>query len=1237
VTILQGDIKLIASQVMSDTEVGGGGPSAEFIPDGVSNAIFPDISELDRAVGRVNLRKVFPFIDTNNLDGFYGANVIIAKPYEDPRVSVTLFSTGDTFDRRPEAASRMESYLAKGTTYSGYLFGNHIAGQMQVALLQRQEVADPVVGSTFVLTKNEGLSNEFSQFIRVTAVSSTIRTFTDSVEDFTRKQVILDISDPLQQDFPGFDAQRLDSALSYSGKTRTSDTLVADASRYYGTVKLREAASLGDYTIKGDGIYTQLVPSTRVEVPITDARMNQQLSTLTAAGGEQSLSLNLNFNTTQAMFVGGGILPGSLSVARGGITLTDSGGVLYNGGAQVGTVDYDNGILRLTTNVWGDAGTYTVTLTPATAPALVGQSVGLAVTAESQRLTWALTLDPIPARGSLTVSFRSLGRWYVLSDDGSGALRGTDSSYGAGTLNYSTGTVSVTLGAMPDVDSKIMLAWAPGATSTTVASVPQTSPNTRGFDAYLSLPTGSSIKPGSVTITWNDGAPRTATDSNGTLVGDATGAVFYGGQGSIRFRPNALPAPGTVLTIDITEATPQEGSVGAFTDGGANWTFSLGGSAVKANTVELSVPITYPVREFPGTDRTQYALLRVFDDGAGNLKIANVDSNLTVGSVNYANGACTLVKSFANFKSYQPTFAKRFPLGGAGEGYVEQTGFETRLVTPSIVNGAPGQNLNPPQWGWWTGPQDAAVEYRYAGSDGSSQTFTTAMNQIRMNGFSSQTYGADGASMIVRSFTLGARRYTVRAYDIEKDTSPTTGVGTDVGDMVGYSATMYDWEIGASPVPTSIDGTVSPAVGTTTGSQLVGNAVFRTAISPLLNGGFNLVGKYEDGTQFNVTANNAGVISTGSAPLDGNDGGGTPYPPNAGTRGVFAKIDYENGIAEVYWGKRVSTNWATNDETVIDISHLGLPGVTRIQLSSVFGESLRYNAVGYNYLPLDPDILGLNPVRLPADGRVPIFRPGTVVVIGNQKVTSPATVSNGQSINLARTRLSRVRVIDDSDQVITDGYTANLDTGIVTFINVAGYDQPIRIEHRIEDMLLVSAVQLNGDLTCTRPVTHDYDADDSYISSALLIGDMQAYVGAMFDQATWNGSFTDSQVGSPATGTYDDATYPIVLTNKGTLTERWALHFDGNTSFRVIGEHVGQIAIGNIASDLSPINPRTGAPYFTIQAEGWGAGWAVGNVLRFNTFGAQAPIWLVRTILQGPETVTDDSFLLLTRGDIDRP
>jgi hypothetical protein len=183
----------------------------------------------------------------------------------------------------------------------------------------------------------------------------------------------------------------------------------------------------------------------------------------------------------------------------------------------------------------------------------------------------------------------------------------------------------------------------------------------------------------------------------------------------------------------------------------------------------------------------------------------------------------------------------------------------------------------------------------------------------------------------------------------------------------------------------------------------------------------------------------------------------------------------------------------------------------------------------------------------------------------------------------------------------------------------------------------VSDVQINGQLGFTRQVTHDYPVQGSFISSALISADLKARVSHLFDQSTWNGtSWTDAVSGTTATGTYNDVIAPVVVTNKGAVSERWALLFTNTTTFNIVGEHVGVIGTGSINTDTSPQNPATGVPYFTIPALGWGIGWAAGNVLRLNTVGAMTPIWVVRTVQQGPNLGTEHSFTLLSRGDVDR-
>jgi len=107
------------------------------------------------------------------------------------------------------------------------------------------------------------------------------------------------------------------------------------------------------------------------------------------------------------------------------------------------------------------------------------------------------------------------------------------------------------------------------------------------------------------------------------------------------------------------------------------------------------------------------------------------------------------------------------------------------------------------------------------------------------------------------------------------------------------------------------------------------------------------------------------------------------------------------------------------------------------------------------------------------------------------------------------------------------------------------------------------------------------------------------------------------------------------VTNQGAIKERWAIRFTSSTSFEVIGETVGVVGTGNISADLAPTNAATGAPYFTIRADGWGSGWVSGNTLRFNTEGGQAPFWVARTIVAGRAVEETDQFATQNRGDAD--
>lgn len=359
---------------------------------------------------------------------------------------------------------------------------------------------------------------------------------------------------------------------------------------------------------------------------------------------------------------------------------------------------------------------------------------------------------------------------------------------------------------------------------------------------------------------------------------------------------------------------------------------------------------------------------------------------------------------------------------------------------------------------------------------------------------------------------------------------------------------------------------------------------------------------------------------------------------------MWGKIDYLTGLVELQFGDWLTDASLTAQDkaewwyNAADVGAAGTPQAGKIWRPwPVDPTSLRYNSVSYFYLPIDADILGLDPVRLPQDGRVPIFRAGSYIVIGHSASTSPATISNGQTINCARTRLSRVRLVGSNGATIHTGYTADLDAGTVTAVDVSGWLQPVHVEHRIEQLERLRDVQIGGTIGTVGQLAHNFPVG-STVSSAITAPTLRARVAQFWDQQTWDGiTWADNIIGNPAPATYNDTLAPVELTNAGALTERFALRFTNSTTYECIGEHVGFIGSGNINTDFAPINPVGAAPYFTLRALGWGSGWAAGNVLFLHTVGAITPFACIRTVQMGPAAGIDYQFELLGRGDVDRP
>jgi hypothetical protein len=314
----------------------------------------------------------------------------------------------------------------------------------------------------------------------------------------------------------------------------------------------------------------------------------------------------------------------------------------------------------------------------------------------------------------------------------------------------------------------------------------------------------------------------------------------------------------------------------------------------------------------------------------------------------------------------------------------------------------------------------------------------------------------------------------------------------------------------------------------------------------------------------------------------------------------------------------------------------------------IIAESIRYTAVAESSLPLDPELLGLNPVRLPADGRVPVFDKGRHLVIFHENTTAIGTPIANQVVDVGRTGQSYIEVVDVSGKRLDPGqYVAEKTLGTITFANPLSLidkygvtlTAPFSAVDRVEDMLLATDVQINGLLTLSGGLSRDYPANDTKVASALVWGDIGSRVSApLFSQEIWdsgNPVWADTQIGDGTNAQYDDVNRPIILDNKSSTAGRWAIVFRSSTTVDVIEENLGVVASGiSIStSDVAPINPSTGAPYFTMYKEGFGGGWVNNNVVRLNTDSGDENMWVIRTVRAGALSELTDSIEIETRGD----
>src|SRR5690554_1273087 len=240
-------------------------------------------------------------------------------------------------------------------------------------------------------------------------------------------------------------------------------------------------------------------------------------------------------------------------------------------------------------------------------------------------------------------------------------------------------------------------------------------------------------------------------------------------------------------------------------------------------------------------------------------------------------------------------------------------------------------------------------------------------------------------------FEWGGETYIDRSGVLFRSLNTATNAGVAVG-QVDYAAR----KVTLQTYPAAQAGAVNRlACLTSNGGFATTDLYFRTPGAPLRPASL----------QVTVVRADTSEIITGSADLNGNvTGGGI----------IHGTVDAQTGI--------VSLRFNTNPDDQA--------GVTSVPVIAVL---VTYNAVVQTSMPMSADLLGLDPVRLPADGRVPIYREGDVLVIhhtAEQEVTPEA----GQTVALGRGYQAMIEVVDSQGAPMDPAqYTVDRELGLLTW------------------------------------------------------------------------------------------------------------------------------------------------------------------------------------------------------------
>lgn len=1272
------DIRMKESQRLDDTDYGGGQLTLNDVVSGEMNNLFPDISRMDRTYGRVSMRKAYMHVETSDRSTYYGAHAVLTKNAKDPHVSVCFFSDESFFSQRKEAQNRMESYLIRGPQLMAALYGNYTKNMGEITLHAPTTLRAPSIGDVLVLVANSGTSNEFQQFVRTTRVNERVENLPFGDNATIRKKIIdIELSTVLEYDFQG--TELFQGVGGYSPKLETCiyTSTIADAASYYGVADLELDATKGDSSIKITDMQVPLLPYTSSESNVTNVGVDGStvVSTYELTDKDSSTvtitkDISYRLSPNSSFHVGTPVQKGSLSLRISGTTFSDNGkgDIVNTASVHVGSIDYTTGIISFGSSAPSSTGTGSISYIPAVKFTQPSISAAIKIGIDNRGFNYTYICDPVPTAGSLTVHFLVDNKWYILQDKGNGELKGVEDSVGAGIVNLSTGSVSLTLGALPDVGSSILLLW---AKKDRVIDLSGDDYDLQ-FDFVLD-PKG--VARNSFVCSWKEGAYAVKDDGNTNLYvatnnsgdwyiansAEKVGTINYS-SGRVVFKPGTLqelpscmekflvqyscgtqeeetftaPAllPDGTVSLKVKHAPIQKGSFEI------EWHTLLQKYGTESSTSDIAVGAKQTVQlapvdpthiyvDEPDEENTNIGHFRGEIKDFSLLKtekLIEVNERLATGesleNMEYAAGDNEILSTI-NYSTgeikFMPTRKGFFPVPSyewrdTGRVFIEdgtqeiQTMYGTTTINTQVYKKEQEYSFSHTEYKLTACvfPESGSVKVKYRRrNDGDTQKEYYV--DVQYSFIIKPSYKCQFVPGSVQLLAGGVHLADVGNGELHYDIASVNGLGQICGkvDYINKIITITTDNVltsKGSVVPMDIRKIrVVSAVGTNN-IEPVSFLVFRTPGAPL--------------TPRSVQIKASIVPSDGSATsttvVGMSDNYGRIYAEQGGVEGT---VDYTTGLCQAYFGKWVPVADFDGEKPLwFDKAVKSEDGTQVWQPYSVLASSIFMTCTVTSYIALNSKILGINPIRLPIDGKVPIFRRGDVVLVHRTGEYNIGTFAGeAATIKVGETMLGDLAVYDKNGKYfpeITGGaycptgsenkrnYTVDLakgeiktsgsfDFNIYDKPKTGGvyeqYESPFTALYRVEDMLLCVDTQINGTLGLNQPLQHDYPANETRVSSVLPCGDLQAGAYGEFIQSNWTGVWSDDPIGNKPDASYDFTRSPIQIDNRGGIKERWAIRFTSDKTIDVIGEGLGVIIAGLTIDTNNEFGTPNGLDNITIM------------------------------------------------------